>query len=301
MSAVRKLDFQTEDQVVAEVERLRKGYRKKGNWTMSQICWHIGLAIDKYLAPPVPMDLQRTPDQEAIKVAFVDYIIAEKAPPPSASKAPDAFVPPANLTIAEIDRYIALLMKMKTYPHPKVMMGPIGPVTIEEFRLCNIFHAAHHLAFLEPIIPTRRKALKYVSLDELIADIQSLRKGYTQAGNWNLNQMAWHLNAAMTYLMSPGPHPEPAPLSEEKQAVFNRVIETGEIPSGIEAPAAVVPPLDAGEQAIDQLLATIEKAKTFPGPFAPHRIFGKISDSQMRQMILIHSAHHLSYLQSTES
>src|SRR5450432_4043655 len=132
MSAPRTLRFDTESEVLTEIARLRRGYTQSGKWTLAQICWHVGLPIEKHLHPPEPADLQRTLEQEAIKQKFVDYIVAHRAPPPGAKDAPPSFIPPENAGEAQIDRYIELLDKLANYPHPRVMMGPIGPVSIDE-------------------------------------------------------------------------------------------------------------------------------------------------------------------------
>src|SRR5262249_31094720 len=145
--------------------------------------------------------------QAKLKAGFVDYIVAHRQPPPGVKDAPRAYVPPENAGEADIENYVRQLQRMRDYPHARVMMGPIGPVTIGEFRACNVFHAAHHLGFLEPMTPARRVGLRYASEEAAIADVEKLRHGYTQAGLWSLPQICWHLEQSILSRMQPGPFP----------------------------------------------------------------------------------------------
>ncbi|HEX3358858.1 MAG TPA: DUF1569 domain-containing protein [Tepidisphaeraceae bacterium] len=295
MSAPRTLRFDTEKEVIAEIGRLRVGYGKTGKWTLAQICWHVGLPIEKHLNPPEPMDLQPTPEQEAKKKGFVDYIVTHRSAPPGVREAPPQFIPPDTAGEADVDRYIALLDKMAKYPHPKVMMGPVGPVTIQEFRLCNVFHAAHHLAFLLPT--NSRRELQFSNTSELKSDIQKLRKTpHKQLGNWSLAKTCWHLETAIRLRMVPGPFPPNTPEQNATRPRLEEILSSGQLPSGIQAPDPAVPPADAADASIDTLLATIDRFDSYKEPFAPHRIFGNLTDAEVRKLNLIHCAHHLSYL-----
>ena len=296
MTAPRALQLQTEQQAIDEIARLRRGCRQTGNWTLAQVCWHVCLPIDKHLHPPEPMDLAPTPEQATIKARFVDHIIANGQPPPFAKDAPPGFIPPATANDADIDRYVAALQRMQAYPHPKVMMGPVGPVTTAEFRTCNLVHAAHHLAFLVPT-PARRTGLAFADEDAVIADIRALRAGYAKGGSWSLGQICWHLDAATKARMQPGPFAaETSEQTARRATVVPQVLASGQLPTGINAPEQMTPPADAGDAAIDSCIATLSRFKTFPGPIAPHRLFGHIPDPDARRLSLIHCAHHLSYL-----
>ena len=146
-SDLRRLGFKTEDDVIADVERLRKGYKQLGNWTLPQICYHVAMPMQ--FAPPEPADLQRTPEQDAMKSGFVDYILTERKMKPE-WKADGPWVPPDDAGDAEVDVFLDALRTQRDYPHDRVMMGPIGPVQTDEFRGVNLAHAAHHLRYLVP-------------------------------------------------------------------------------------------------------------------------------------------------------
>jgi hypothetical protein len=126
-----------------------------------------------------------------------------------------------------------------------------------------------------------------------------LRRGYTKVGNWSLEQICWHLNTVMTFTMRPGPHDAVA-VDETAKATLAKILAGQPLPQ-VTAPERVVPPADAGTDAIDQFLATIERFKTFTGPYAPHRLFGDMPFSDYQRLHLIHSAHHLSHLIPTNS
>ena len=146
-SDLRHLEFETEDDVIAEVERLRKGCKQLGNWTLPQICYHVAMPMQ--FTPPEPADLQRSEEQEAMKAGFVDYILTERKMKPE-WKADGPWIPPEDAGEADVDAFLGALRTQRDYPHGRVMMGPIGPVDIDEFRGVNLAHAAHHLSRLVP-------------------------------------------------------------------------------------------------------------------------------------------------------
>jgi hypothetical protein len=297
----RRLEFRTEVEVLAEVARLRRGWRRRGNWTLPQVAWHLASLIEKFLESPADPAARRTPQQEALKAGFVDYIIAHGKPPPHATTAPPAFTPPSSATDADIDRFEHQLRRLKAYPHALVEMGPIGPVAIEECRACHLAHAAHHLSFIEPADapdarPARRAGLAFADEAAVIADVQRLRKGYTMTGEWSLPRMAWHLSRTTQSRMIPGPFPPNTPEQDGRRPVLEQVLASGKLPDGIVAPDSIQPPADCGPEAIDELLDTLRRFASFAGPIAPHRLFGALSDADGRRLNRYHCAHHLSHL-----
>jgi hypothetical protein len=143
-----------------------------------------------------------------------------------------------------------------------------------------------------------QRFLNFADGDAVKAEVNRLRPGYQQSGSWNLPQICWHLNTAISYTMRPGPHPQP-PTPPDTAERLKKVLASGRIPSGIQSPEMAVPPADAPEAAIDQFLATIDSLKTFKGPFAPHRLFGSVPQADYLRLHLIHSAHHLGFLTPT--
>jgi hypothetical protein len=142
-----------------------------------------------------------------------------------------------------------------------------------------------------------RRDLNFNNADEVIADVKNLRKGWKPTtGQWTLPQICWHLDVAMRGGMTPNPGASDTPEQSAMKPRLVAVLQSGKVPTGVKAPERATPPADVGEVAIDAFLATLEKFKTYPGPFGPHRLFGVVTDDQMRRLQMIHCAHHLTYL-----
>ncbi len=148
---------------------------------------------------------------------------------------------------------------------------------------------------------SERRPLKFDSEDDVVADVQRLRSGYVQGGSWSLPRMCAHLDKAVQFRMQPGPFAPDSPEQVTNKERIPDILAAGKLPAGIVAPGPMLPPDNCGDESIDAFLATIEKYKRFPGPTAPHRIFGHLPEPDARQLNLIHCAHHLSYLTPTAS
>jgi hypothetical protein len=145
-----------------------------------------------------------------------------------------------------------------------------------------------------------RRQLNFETEDDVIAEVRRLRRGYVQAGAWSLPQMCAHLDKAVQARMLPGPFaPDTPEQAAKKSSLIPGILASGKLPDGIKAPEPLVPPADCGDESIDDFLVTIEKYKRFPGPTAPHRIFGHLAEADARRLNLIHCAHHLAYLTPT--
>jgi hypothetical protein len=287
------LKFDNVDAVLTDVAHLRDaGYRKNGNWSLAQVAWHVTVPIEKYLSPPAP-GATATPEQVEQKRAFFAKIMNPGGS--SRLEASPTMTPPDTAGDADIERFVNALNRLKEYKHAMVEMGPLGPVPLAEFVAAQLIHSAHHLGFLSPKV-ARRTALRYGSVEDVIADIRRLQKGYDRAGNWSLEQNCWHLNVATRARMAPSPATPNTPEQDGRAAVLASVLSTGQIPSGIQSPPAAVPPAQADASAIDDLIEALEQLKAHRGPFAPHRLFGNLSDADSRKQILIHCSHHLGHL-----
>jgi len=143
---------------------------------------------------------------------------------------------------------------------------------------------------------TRRTGLRYASEADVVADVSRLRRGYAQAGAWSLPQVCCHLDKSLQYRMRAGPHEPTTPEQAARRDQLQQILSSARLPDAQTAPDFMMPPPDCGDDAIDALLARLEQVKTFPGPFAPHRLFGHLDNDVARKINLIHCAHHLSYL-----
>ncbi|MFT3787821.1 MAG: DUF1569 domain-containing protein [Tepidisphaeraceae bacterium] len=293
----RIVKFNTEADAIAEIERLRAGpCAKAGNWNLQQILWHVTLPIRSFLSPPAPGQ-NATPEQAAKKAGFVDVLIKSEGPPKNFD-APPAFVPAADLPASEIDVALDLLRKLAAYPHASVYTEPFGPIPIDEWRKLNLLHASHHLSYL--IATPRRENLRYADDDACIADIRNLAKSHVRVGNWTFEQICWHINAVTETRMSPKPGVVDTDEQKARRPIFDQIMKTGLLPTGIVAPDFLVPPTTFTTNPVEQCIATLTKFKTYPGPMGQHRVFGSLTVDEGRRINLIHSAHHLSYLVPAE-
>jgi hypothetical protein len=291
-----KLKFDNVDAVITDIAHLRgNGYSKQGNWSLAQVAWHVAVPIEKYLSPPAP-GATATAEQIEKKKAFFAKIMNPGGS--SQFEAPPMMTPPATAGDADIERFIAALNRLKAYDHAMVEMGPLGPVPLSEFIEAQLIHSAHHLGFLSPKA-MRRLGLRYATPDEVIADIRRLQQGYERAGNWSLEQNCWHLNIATRARMKPAPAAPNTPEQDARASMLATVLATGQLPSGIQSPAAAEPPAQVGSSAIDDLIEALQQLKAHQQPFAPHRLFGNMSDADTRRQILVHCSHHLGHLVPT--
>ncbi|HEV2292546.1 MAG TPA: DUF1569 domain-containing protein [Tepidisphaeraceae bacterium] len=141
-----------------------------------------------------------------------------------------------------------------------------------------------------------RRQLNFNSEEEVIAEVQRLRRGYVQSGAWSLPQMCAHLDKAVQFRMQPGPFPSDTPEQMKNKERVTGILATGKLPEGIVAPESMLPPAECGDASIDAFVVTLDKYRRFPGPTAPHRIFGALAEPDARKLNLIHCAHHLSFL-----
>jgi len=227
-------------------------------------------------------------------------VILREGRPPTGFEAPPHITPKADCGDDAVLKFRQVLKELRDYTHALVDFGPFGPVSTDEVRKLTLMHAGHHLSFLDPKQSgTRRSRVSYASEDDVINDVKRLRHGYKQAGSWNLPQVCAHLDKAVQFRMQPGPFAPDTPEQAKNKEKIPGILAAGTIPEGIKAPEPMLPPADCGEASIDAFLVTIEKYKRFPGPTAPHRIFGMLEERDARKLNLIHCAHHLSYLTPT--
>jgi hypothetical protein len=296
----RKIKFESIDEAIADLERLRKGCVQQGAWTLPQIAFHIRFPIEQSLAKPAPAaSAQPTAEQKQFQ-GFLEQVNASGWPD-KVLDAPEPMRPPADATEKEIDALIASLRKVKDYKHPRIDAFIFGPVESEKLAKFLLAHASHHLSYLQPKAE-RRAVVRFKDEDEVIADVQRLRNGYAQAGSWSLPRMAWHLNQATQARMKPGPHAPDTPEQTARKPLMQQVLAmNGYLPNGIMAPDPMQPPANVPESTIDDLIASLKQLKAYKGEIAPHRLFGHIPDAEARKLNLIHCAHHLSYLVPTGS
>jgi len=291
----RTLKFKSEAELLDDVRRLRRGCRSHGNWSFPQIAWHLRNGMEASLAAPA--NSEPTAEQKAMH-PVIDEIINTGAFPPGLPPPPGMIPPNAGLTDAETDALIAAIEKLFATDQSHGSLGRVGPLPIDKIRAFHLVHAANHLSYLMPAPPPR--ALKFDNLDQVVAEVEKLRKGYRKTGVWTLAQTCGHLAAVMEFSLTPPPPGAVAtPEQTARRQDFIKSIQAGR--SGkFSAPPTTVPSPDAGDDQIERFLADIKTLKEFPhkevmmGPLGPAPVGDAIAAH------LAHAAHHLGFLLPSE-
>ena len=145
---------------------------------------------------------------------------------------------------------------------------------------------------------SRRTGLRFASIDAVKADVDSLRRGYSRAGNWSLPQICWHLRSA-TELLLHAPTSPATPEQVGNRPILDQLLATGVFPGALSAPEFLHPPVNCGDNNMDPLFATLDRLVAFDQPVGVHRRFGPLPKDVLVRLVLIHCAHHLSFLTPT--
>ncbi|MBX7166694.1 MAG: DUF1569 domain-containing protein [Pirellulales bacterium] len=152
---------------------------------------------------------------------------------------------------------------------------------------------------------SRRRALKFATLDEAVRDAEHLLAcGYDRAGNWDLNQCCRHLAAVMLYPLDGFPafafplNVMAWLLSKTWAPRFLRqVLERGEWPAGGATDKRTVQPSGGNDRdGVAQLKAAVARLEGHEGPLHPSPLFGPLDKATLVRLHCIHTAHHLSFL-----
>jgi hypothetical protein len=145
----RPLDFRSEDEVIAELERLeRGGYVRAGNWGLGEICQHLCIfirgSLDGFTGPHPPWYIRM------LAPLFVRRMLKTRRMPEGV-KIPAQFRPhPPCDDKAEVEELKQLLIRFRDHSgplHPSPFGGDLGR---DRCRQMHLIHCAHHLSFLHP-------------------------------------------------------------------------------------------------------------------------------------------------------
>ena len=149
-----------------------------------------------------------------------------------------------------------------------------------------------------------RRRLDFTSWPDVLKDIDHLRSsGYDRAGNWELSQIVDHVGEGLRTALHGIDHQGPwivrklfGPL------ILKRILSQRRMKAGIKVPKWWLPgPAHDESAAIDKFrgeIAAFEKLSTQP---CPHPFFGPMTHRQWQDLVLIHAAHHLSFLVPRDS
>ncbi len=147
-------------------------------------------------------------------------------------------------------------------------------------------------------IDSKRRALSFTSLSEVMPEVDRLLQGHRTVGNWSLAQICSHLAGSFIFSVEGFPARVPwlirktiGPLA--KREVFGK----GRMREGIKLPEKFTPPsgLDARAEA-EALRAALNVYSAHAGPLADHPMFGRLSRDEWTRLHCIHCAHHLSFV-----
>jgi len=144
-------------------------------------------------------------------------------------------------------------------------------------------------------MPERRN-LRYKTAQDVIDDVELLQaKPHDRCGQWCLSQACYHLDKATRRALQPIPYTPNTPEQDARAGNLPGVLQSGKLPPGIKGPDDIMPGPDVGDDAIASFLATMREFAAAKQIRENHRVFGNMTQDQMRELTLIHAAHHLSH------
>ncbi len=150
-------------------------------------------------------------------------------------------------------------------------------------------------------IAERRQGLDFRSWEELRQEIDRLHHGgYEQAGNWSLAEALDHLGGGLRTAVAGFPHRLPWIVRTiARRFFFPGIIRDRRMKAGLKVPSWWLPAKrkdwDEGA-AVEKFYREIDAFRRHTGPTHAHPIFGELNAREWEDLVLIHSAHHLSFL-----
>ena len=144
-----------------------------------------------------------------------------------------------------------------------------------------------------------RRRLDFRSWSDVLADVEHLqRAGYDRAGNWDLSQIADHVGEGLRTAMEGTEHQGPWIVRKLLgPIIFKRIVRDRRMKAGIKVPQWWLPgPSHDESAAVEKLCAQIADFDAMTGDPFPHPFFGPLTKDQWSELVLIHAAHHLSFL-----
>ncbi|SMP59413.1 Protein of unknown function [Neorhodopirellula lusitana] len=150
----RTLDFHTGDEVIAEIQRLRRdGYTKTKQWNLTQICEHLTATMAGGMDGfgfRLPWILRST----IVKWIFNRMLRTRKM---SSGPTLDRLKPQSEAgpdDDAVIDHCIAVVERAQGFAGPLDDYPFLDNLKVEDWQQFCWMHAGHHLGFLSPNQPS---------------------------------------------------------------------------------------------------------------------------------------------------
>ena len=151
---------------------------------------------------------------------------------------------------------------------------------------------------------SKRRALDYITFDDLQADLDGLKAGgYQTVGKWSLAQICDHLQIFFDASLDGFGFRMPWYMRMAAPLVLRVTLKSRKIPAGVKGPPSIMPRANGATDAaaIDSLIAAIDRYRRHNGPLQPSPLFGHLSRERWDQIQLIHAAHHLSFVLPPEA
>lgn len=145
----RSLRFATLAEVMPEVDRLLKGHKTVGRWSLGQICKHLTQTINgsvEGFPEKAPWVIRKTVGPIAKRH------VLSSGKMPTGMKLPEKHLPRPDLDArAEAEALRGALSFYSAHVGPLADHPLFGPLGHDQWSLLHCIHCAHHLSFAEPV------------------------------------------------------------------------------------------------------------------------------------------------------
>jgi hypothetical protein len=158
-------------------------------------------------------------------------------------------------------------------------------------------HSSEHA--IQPSQAPCRRQLDFKNWQELLADVEQLRgAGYDRLGNWDLSQIVDHVGEGLRTATRGNDHQAGWIIRKLLgPLILKRILRTRRMKAGIKVPPWWLPgPTHDESAAVNQFHADIAAFDALTTAPYPHPFFGPLTKQQWNDLVLIHAAHHLSFL-----
>jgi len=144
-----------------------------------------------------------------------------------------------------------------------------------------------------------RRRLDFKTWPDLLADIDHLHRAhYNRLGNWDLSQTLDHVGEGMRVAMHGIDHQGAWIIRKFLgPMILKRILKQRRMKAGIKVPQWWLPgPSHDESAAIEQFRSEATAFQNLTTPPHPHPFFGPLTKQQWNDLVLVHAAHHLSFL-----
>ncbi len=145
-----------------------------------------------------------------------------------------------------------------------------------------------------------QRQLDFKTIDEAFAEVDRLQQGgYTKLGQWDLAQICDHVTFFVRGSLDGHQFRVPWLLKILfGRLVIKRILGKRQMKAGVFTPQKPLPESGGDESAsVARYKQTMERLRSHQGELIDSPFFGHLTPQQWRDLHLIHSAHHLGFLQ----